>query len=554
MYTTTLISLFTLIASLNHIQAWTDPFFVVQHAPDIITSRIDPVISPGGISSHVHSIVGSSSFKPTYTYENSMSGRCTTANVDIDRSSYWTPQLYRKNDNGTFSLVRMNRANTYYLMRRGSQSETVYDFPEGFRMVAGNPSRITYNSSNYAEKAISYVCLGVNGAPETNGFPTQSCPNDLRAQVFFPNCWDGINTYLPNSAHVAYPTTDGYNSGGKCPSTHPKRILSIFYEFHFTDNFQYKAGSRVWATGDDLGYSLHADFTFGWPKGFLPTIFPYGEQCAVDFSLENCPPLKPHLVNNGSACTPDSGFQIVNEDIGTYSPIAKLPGNNPIWGSSGPKKADPNYKETASFTTSSIPVPAGWTKLGCLAEPSGSRALTAASTTDQTMTPTKCINFCASKGYSLAGVEWSVECYCGNSVTKTSLSAINNNLACSMPCKGLEYSAGYCGGSSLLTIYQKSSGTSSNVNAVSKASSSSTSKSTSTSKTSTPSSSTVAGRGTKTSSSTSTSTAKTSTTSSSAKATLNLKPASSSITKTSSATTSTSTARLAGHKRRRGGH
>ncbi|WVW79154.1 hypothetical protein I302_101120 [Kwoniella bestiolae CBS 10118] len=569
MFSSSLIPLAVLAISISQVNAWTDPFFVIQHGPDIITSRIDPVISPGGISSHVHSIVGSSSFKPTYTYENSISGKCTTANIAIDHSNYWIPQLYRKRDDGQFDLVKMNRANTYYLMRRGSQNEQVYDFPPGFRMVAGNPSRTTYNASNYADKAISYVCLGVNGAPESGEFPKQSCPNDLRAQVFFPNCWDGVNNWLPNSAHVHYPLSQGYNSGGPCPASHPKRILSVFFEFHFTDRFTYKDGARVWATGDDVGYSLHGDFTMGWPKGFLPKIFPYGQTCAVDFSLENCPPLKPLMTTNGSACRPDDGFQIVNEDIGTNNPIAKLPGNNPVWGRSGAKKPDPNYKETASFTTSTISVPAGWTKLGCLAEPKGSRALTGASMTDQTMTPTKCINFCSSKGFSLAGVEWSVECYCANTPSKTTLSAINNNLACNMPCNGLDYSAGYCGGSSLLTVYQKSgysnsisaskasSSTSSSkaASAASKATST-TNKVTSSSKaTSTTSKATSTTRKVTSTTAKLTSTAKTTSTSkaptSSAKSTLNAKVATSSA-KTSSTVASTSTAKLAGHKRRTG--
>ncbi|OCF34157.1 hypothetical protein I316_04107 [Kwoniella heveanensis BCC8398] len=445
----------TLVNLSLSVQAWVDPFFVVQHGPSLITGRLDPVVSPGGVSSHVHAIIGTSSFQPTYTYENSMAGRCTTANVAVDKSSYWAPNLYRKRSDGKFDLVKMNRANTYYLVRRGSQTETINEFPPGFRMLAGNPNRITYNASDYTNTAISYVCLGRSGAPETGAFPTQSCPQDLRAQVYFPSCWDGKNLWLPNSAHVAYPTSQGYNSGGPCPTTHPKRLFSVFYEFHFTDSYDYTPGARVWANGDDTGYALHADFTFGWPKGFLSQVIPYGEQCAVDFSLENCPPLKKVMVNNGSACTLDPGFLTVKEDIGVNGPIAKLPGNNPVFGRSGAKVPDPNYKETATLSTVTIPIPSGWTKLGCLAEPSGSRALKAASTSDQTMTPEKCISFCSSKGYSIAGVEWSVECYCGNETTGTSLSKIDNSLSCSMPCNGLEYSQGYCGGSSTLTIYQK---------------------------------------------------------------------------------------------------
>ncbi|WVR09238.1 hypothetical protein IAU60_006302 [Kwoniella sp. DSM 27419] len=490
MYTPVLLTL--LVALLGQqVQAWVDAFFVVQHAPALLTTRLDPIVNPGGISSHVHSIIGSSSFKPDYTYDNNMHGRCTTANVAVDRSSYWTPQLYRKTDDGKFQMVRMNRANTYYLVRRGSQTEQIHEFPPGFRMIAGNPSRTTYDPNDYSNKAISYVCLGRDGAPETGAFPTQSCPSDLRAQIFFPNCWDGVNNWLEGSKHVAYPTSQGYNSGGPCPATHPKRIMSVFYEFHFSDNFPYKEGARVWATGDDVGYSLHADMTFAWPKGVLSEVVAAGEPCAVDFSIEKCPPIAKYLVNNGSACTLDPGFLTVNEDVGANAPIAKLPGNNPVWGRSGPKKLDPNYKETGSLTTATIPVTSGWTKLGCLHEPQGGRALTAARTTDQTMTPEKCISFCASKGYSLAGVEWSVECYCDNAVTGTSLSNIDKNANCGMPCNGLDYSQGFCGGSSTLTVYQKKAGGAAAVSA-SKAASSAASKTsfkaTSTAKTSTTSS------------------------------------------------------------------
>ncbi|WVQ94806.1 hypothetical protein IAU59_001889 [Kwoniella sp. CBS 9459] len=532
-------------------EAWVDPFFVVQHGKSLITGRLDPVVSPGAVSGHVHAIIGTSSFKPTYTYENSMAGRCTTANVAVDKSSYWAPNLYRKRSDGKFDLVSMNRANTYYLVRRGSQTEKINEFPPGFRMLAGNPNRITYNASDYTNTAISYVCLGRSGAPETGAFPTQSCPQDLRAQVYFPSCWDGKNLWLPNSAHVAYPTSQGYNSGGPCPATHPKRLFSVFYEFHFTDSYDYTPGARVWANGDDTGCGLHADFTFGWPEGFLSKVIPYGEQCAVDFSLENCPPLKPVLVNNGSACTLDPGFLTVKEDIGANGPIAKLPGNNPVYGRSGAKKPDPNYKETATLSTVTIPIPSGWTKLGCLAEPSGSRALKAASTTDQTMTPEKCISFCSSKGYSLAGVEWSVECYCGNETTGTSLSKIDNNLSCSMACNGLEYSQGYCGGSSRLTIYQKGAKVVSSSSSAKPSSSTTSKAATSSPKTSTASAAKTSSTSTKVTTTTkATSTVKTSstvkttstaaktTTTTTAKASSTTKPASSTVKSSSTASTS----------------
>ncbi|WVQ94808.1 hypothetical protein IAU59_001891 [Kwoniella sp. CBS 9459] len=323
---------------LRHICA--DPFFVVQHGTSIITSRLDPIISPGGISAHVHAIVGTSSFKPDYTYENSCAGKCTSANVKVDMSSYWTPQLYRKTDSGGFELVKMNRVNTYYFIRRTGPDEPMNEFPPGFRMTAGYPFRSTFDANDPTNAAIAYTCLGAPGQPNTNGFPTTSCPSDLRAEVTFPNCWDGTNLWLEGSKHVAYPAEGRFDSGGKCPSTHPKRLPTLFYEFHYYDQYPYEAGRRVWAMGDDLGYGFHGDFTTGWPQGLFSEIVAAGESCAVLFELGSCPPLAADFTGNGAqTCTPDYPDVVINEEIGLNSPVGALPGNNPVWGSTGPAPA-----------------------------------------------------------------------------------------------------------------------------------------------------------------------------------------------------------------------
>ncbi|WVN91183.1 uncharacterized protein L203_106440 [Cryptococcus depauperatus CBS 7841] len=336
----------SVLALVGGAAASSNSFWVVQHGKPLFTSRLDPIISPGGISGHVHSVIGGSAFNPTYTYEHSIAGKSTTANVNVDHSNYWVPQLYRKKGNG-FELVKMNGANTYYLMRRSGDDEKVYAFPKGFRMLAGDPSRTTYNKSDYTNAAISYACLGAGRLPETGAFPERNCPSGLRAQVFFPNCWDGVNTWLPGSKHVAYPASGGHDSGGPCPATHPKRIMSLFYEFFYDDHFNYTPGARVWATGDNSGYSFHGDFTNGWPEGYFDEIFGYGDTCNVGFSVEKCPPLNKYFVKNGNKATPDSDAVIVDEDVGaTGSILNKLPGNNPEWGSNGKKQPDPSYTET----------------------------------------------------------------------------------------------------------------------------------------------------------------------------------------------------------------
>jgi hypothetical protein len=51
----------------------------------------------------------------------------------------------------------------------------------------------------------------------------------IRAQVFFPSCWDGVNLdSADHKSHMAYPIQN-YN-GGDCPSSHPVHLISLFYE------------------------------------------------------------------------------------------------------------------------------------------------------------------------------------------------------------------------------------------------------------------------------------------------------------------------------------
>lgn len=138
-------------------------------------------------------------------------------------------------------------------------------FPAGFRMVAGNPERRAYDGSESAN-ATKYVCLnyGGGGPPEAPGFPTVNCPDGLRAQVYFPSCWDGVHLdSADHQSHVAYPI-DGFDHG-TCPDSHPVPLISIFYEFIFgTGQFanQWYGGKQpfVWSMGDKSGYGMHGDF------------------------------------------------------------------------------------------------------------------------------------------------------------------------------------------------------------------------------------------------------------------------------------------------------
>lgn len=65
------------------------------------------------------------------------------------------------------------------------------------------------------------------------------------------------------------------------------------------------------------------------------------------------------------------------------------------------------------------------------------------------MTVPKCIDHCQSKNYTLAGLQYSEECWCGNTMAPEQLGA----LKCTMECAG--NSSQFCGGWQKLSLYKQ---------------------------------------------------------------------------------------------------
>jgi len=290
--------------------------------------RADPIVTPGVAGTHTHTIIGGNAFKRDMAGRAAESATATTCDKALDNSNYWVPSLYHY-ENGQYELVEINHAAVYYLKRAcsydpklnscdGDNSYTLA-FPYGFRMVAGDPSWRSQNMSNFAQKAVDLVCLGGN-QPEQGGFPKGRC-DAIRAQVFFPSCWDGKNIDSPNHKdHVAYPAKGDYNTG-VCPQSHPVALISIFFEFFFETKKYTDFNRFAFANGDPTGYGFHGDFIMGWT-----------DRDKLQAAHASC---------NGGADCPILGNQpgnpqklmypaIYEEEIGLNGPIPKLPGNNPI--------------------------------------------------------------------------------------------------------------------------------------------------------------------------------------------------------------------------------
>jgi len=348
------------------------------------------------------------------TYESTQASTCSSCTVMGDFSNYWVPQLYYQYPNGSFKSVDQAGGATVYYIQRGEEGEELFAFPEGLRMVAGNPFKRS-PGNDFASQAISFGCLNFNepATPETPNFPTTNCPDGLRSQVFFPSCWDGVNLdSADHMSHMSYPTTE-YNNG-PCPSTHPKHLISLFYEVtwnvnDFKDMWYGDKQPFVFSSGDPTGYGGHGDFFCGWNVTLLQTAV---DECTNSSGkVEDC-----HVFN----LTPDNvaeGCIVPSQvDEPVLGNLDKLPGCQTV--DAGPATA-PIQSNCGAVTTLSAPKQnyfsdltssLKWSYVGCGTDNYYNRILTGASESNDNMTVENCVNFCSSKGFSIAGTEYAQEC------------------------------------------------------------------------------------------------------------------------------------------------
>jgi hypothetical protein len=378
-----------------------------------------------------------------------------------DRSNYWTPQLYVNFKNGTFAPVPTvgdpddagGGMAVYYLQRRGNDAtEKLHAFPEGFRMLAGDAFKRAPTDDS-ATRGISFACLGAN-KPETNNIPSYPCPGGLRAQVFFPACWNGKDLDTPDhKSHMSYPVGREYNNGA-CPPEFPIHMISLFYEIlydtaPFASEWNGNQHPFVFANGDATGYGMHGDFLNGWDVDVL--------QDAVDNcndgsgSVEKCAAFTQYTAAECNACRLPSA---VGEK--TNGALAKLPGCNPL--TRGPNRASPtSCSDSVAFgtdTSSYVDMTSSkkWSYVGCGTDNIGDRAFRGPSTNSPSMTVQMCVDFCSKAGYTYAGLEYKAECFCGNQLDPRYAPRDGFMGACSMSCSG--DSSQMCGGWAAMSVYQ----------------------------------------------------------------------------------------------------
>ncbi|PHH65627.1 hypothetical protein CDD81_1713 [Ophiocordyceps australis] len=317
-------------------------------------ARMDPIMNPGEMSPHVHSIHGSSGFTESASTQDLLDGGCTSCRVTQDKSSYWHPALYFQHaDTASYELVpQVGGMLSYYLL----YGDNITAFPPGFRMLSGTTERRTYTvgdpakpdppksmwaslgqtkQEDLAQRALGFNCLNYDKTPEgtlyrhylpDKAYLDANCKDGIRLETMFPSCWRGGDAIdsANHKDHVAFPDLV---MTGTCPEGYPVRTPSLLYEVIWnTAAFKNKNGRFVFSNGDTTGYGYHSDFMMGWNPAVL--------QEAVDNCrnpsgrIEDCSVFD--VVDEGTAtsCSLSRPLPQALARENVKGPMAKLPGNS----------------------------------------------------------------------------------------------------------------------------------------------------------------------------------------------------------------------------------
>ncbi|RDB23529.1 hypothetical protein Hypma_009210 [Hypsizygus marmoreus] len=302
-----------------------DAYWLMGANNILTTQRLDPVVYPNMVSTHVHSVLGGSNFGINASSDNLRRSACTSIPIPQDKSNYWFPQLYFQWQNGTFTSVNGNAVI--------EKSGYTKPFPDDFRMISGDPNLRTFDASSFAQQAVTYLCLDFSKTSgKFNELPKGRCRSGIRSQINFPSCWDGKNSDSPDhKSHVAFLSTGPDN--GTCndpnfPVTIPRIFLEVYWNTPIFDVFRPRAmvpdQPFVFSNGDPTGYGYHADFINGWEPGVLQRAVnecncnPYGDPTC-------CAAQQIFTIDQNTNC-----YITDTVDEATTGILAALPGNNPV--------------------------------------------------------------------------------------------------------------------------------------------------------------------------------------------------------------------------------
>ncbi|OMP87801.1 hypothetical protein BK809_0007891 [Diplodia seriata] len=422
----------------------------------VVRERIDPVLSPGAVSDHVQRVVGGSGINFTMDFAATRQAGCSSCTVKQDKSSYLVPQLYSVaygSSGPIYTSVQDGGVNITYTQIRDI-SEAIKPFPEGLTMVAGVTSRRSSFGDDVAN-AISFRCNGTN--VDSPNMP-EHCITVV-ASVSFPSCWDGYNVTSDDFPHMSY------DKDGKCPSTHPVRVMTLRYDFEFdSSNLRHPRphDQLIFSTGDTTGYGFQGVFVNGWDTRALQTAIDTCTDSETGDIATTCPALTQYDADQCMDCKVPGR---VDEPI---DQVAALPSCHPISNGIGKRQQDcsgaPPPNITDYQTSNEDLTDYGWQYEGCSTsgDPFGMGGNINQSSQglvnvggDPSLTPAWCMSRC--KEYSNTTFAWFAlhagQCICSVSDPKPETLPVVGFLGnCDAPCPGNGSLS--CGGLDSTSLYR----------------------------------------------------------------------------------------------------
>ena len=80
-------------------------FWRMECRSSVGMARLDPLVYPNQLGTHVHDVFGSGGFSESCTYDDLRNASCTSCTVTEDKSSYWHPELYFQAADGNLTAV-----------------------------------------------------------------------------------------------------------------------------------------------------------------------------------------------------------------------------------------------------------------------------------------------------------------------------------------------------------------------------------------------------------------------------------------------------------------
>jgi hypothetical protein len=213
----------------------------------------DPIVHPGRIgASHLHDFFGNRTTDATSTYDSLRVGGSSCLSPD-DASAYWVPTMTRNGEE-----VQPTAVHVYY-RAFGQNTERVEPFPDGFKIVAGDAKA----TSPQPNRVVSWTCRGDEFDDQSPTPPSCESGEQLKLQIRFPWCWDGVNVDSPDhQSHMAY------GEFGGCPASHPRVLprlaMNVIYPISGDPGVVTLASGSV--------YSGHADFFNAWDPDTLSSL------------------------------------------------------------------------------------------------------------------------------------------------------------------------------------------------------------------------------------------------------------------------------------------